>query len=263
MMVRWRVRLVAGSLAVITLTGLGACAFGQGSGSGTGVFADPPASPTGASATPVTSASTPPPAPGSGAGSVSGAGPTAGGGTGGCRQGANQRDVEAALAKLGGYGTVTVDGVQSDTDCATIKKFQKRFGLSPVDGVAGSQTAWAASRLTSTDVHACGGDGFTICVDLTHQTMYVVQDGKVTLGPTIVRTGMEGFEAPAGTFALTRKATREWSIPYEVWLPYFQHFYDGMGFHETTTYIYDSFGSHGCVNMLPGDVRALYNVTKV
>jgi hypothetical protein len=172
--------------------------------------------------------------------------------------------MEQALNALGRFGHVVADGAQSAGDCAVIKKFQRRYGLSPVDGNAGAQTWGAARRLVNTDTSRCGGGvGLTVCVDLTNQTTYAKRDGKVVLTPTIVRTGMDGFETPAGTFYLTRKSTREWSVPYEVWLPYFQHFYDGMGFHETTTYLYDSFGSHGCVNMLGQDVRALWKLTAV
>ncbi|WP_408635492.1 L,D-transpeptidase [Phytohabitans suffuscus] len=38
----------------------------------------------------------------------------------------------------------------------------------------------------------------------------------------------------------------------------------GIGFHETTTYIHTkSIGSHGCVNLLPSDARAFYDLGKV
>jgi hypothetical protein len=50
----------------------------------------------------------------------------------------------------------------------------------------------------------------------------------------------------------------QWSNPYHVWLPYWQHFHDGMGYHEVTNYVHDpSGGSHGCVNLLFGDAVKL------
>jgi lipoprotein-anchoring transpeptidase ErfK/SrfK len=49
-----------------------------------------------------------------------------------------------------------------------------------------------------------------------------------------------------------------------VWLPYWQQFHGGMGFHETTTYIHNGYlGSHGCVNLLPSAARQLWDLGKV
>ena len=74
-----------------------------------------------------------------------------------------------------------------------------------------------------------------------------------------------GYQTPAGELPASTGATcKEWSNPYKVWLPYWQHFIDGMGFHETTTYIHNgAIGSHGCVNLLPADARALWSLGKV
>ena len=44
---------------------------------------------------------------------------------------------------------------------------------------------------------------------------------------------------------------------------YWQQFYNGDGFHQTTTYIHDmGIGSHGCVNLLPVDARKYYSTLK-
>jgi lipoprotein-anchoring transpeptidase ErfK/SrfK len=183
----------------------------------------------------------------------------------GCPTGDRQREVETALARLAAYGAVTVDGKQSDADCAAIKKFQKRFGISPAEGRAGPTTARVAKRLAATNTATCkAGKGLTFCVDLTHQTVYAVRDGKVVVGPTVTRTGMSGFATATGRFTVNWRNVKEWSNPYEVWLPYWQHFTQGMGFHETTTYIHNTgIGSHGCVNLLPSDARAMWKLGKV
>lgn len=183
----------------------------------------------------------------------------------GCPRGEHQREVETALADLGGFGTVTVDGKQSAADCVAIKKFQQRFGISPAQGRAGPTTADVAKRLAATDTRKCkGGSGTTFCVDLSHQTVFAVRNGKVVIGPTVTRTGMSGFATPTGTYSVQNRALQEWSNPYEVWLPYWQRFNGGIGFHETTTYIHvKSIGSHGCVNLLPADARAFWNLGKI
>ena len=181
--------------------------------------------------------------------------------TSSCQQGPRQREVEVALAKLGTWGPIVVDGKQTNADCATIKKFQKRFSISPASGRAGDTTASVAKRLAATDPAKCqAGTGLVACVDLTHQTTYLMKGGKVIWGPTVTRTGMSGFATPSGWYSIFDRASRHWSNPYEVWLPYWQQFYNGDGFHETTTYIHNvSIGSHGCVNLLHVDAQKYYS----
>ncbi|WP_373310571.1 L,D-transpeptidase family protein [Asanoa iriomotensis] len=184
----------------------------------------------------------------------------------GCPTGERQRDVEAALVDLGSFGPITVDGKQSPADCKAIKSFQQRYGISPAEGRAGPTTAGVAKRLAATDPAKCrAGTGLTFCVDLTNQTVFAMRGGKVILGPTVTRTGMAGgYQTPAGNYKINFRNIKEWSNPYEVWLPYWQHFVDGMGFHETTTYIHNgAIGSHGCVNLLPADARKLWSLGKV
>jgi lipoprotein-anchoring transpeptidase ErfK/SrfK len=182
--------------------------------------------------------------------------------------------VEASLAEIGAYGTVTADGAQSDEDCATIKKFQARFGISPAAGRAGPATADVARRIAvsqgAEEQARCtaGGSALTICVDLTQQTAWAVRDGSVVWGPTVIRSGQQhikdGEKTPTGTYKIYGKNKQEWSLPFKVWLPYWQAFNGGIGFHQTTTYIHDGWaGSHGCVNLLPDDAVALWKLTSV
>jgi hypothetical protein len=262
------VRLVA--VAVVTLIGAGACALESQSGQvgagelqpvgaaqgATGASASP--GPVEASTTPEpppkpkTTATTKPPKP------KKTTNP-------GCPQGEHQRDVEAALAELGDFGAVTVDGRQSPADCKAIKKFQQRYGIRPAEGRAGPTTSDVAERLAATDTDTCkDGSGTTFCVDLTHQTVWAMRGGRVVLGPTVTRTGMSGYATPTGVYSVQNRNTKEWSDPYEVWLPYWQRFNGGIGFHETTTYIHEkAIGSHGCINLLTPDARAFWDLGKI
>ncbi|MFE9960370.1 L,D-transpeptidase family protein [Micromonospora sp. NPDC005299] len=270
-----RVRFAARAigLAAVVLVGVGACALDpQGDGSGaaapapvgvteqaSGASAPPaPEQPTASpsaqpsrTATPKPSRSTTPK-------------PTPSRSTG-CPQGEQQRAVETYLTRLGGFGTLTVDGKQSAADCAAIKKFQRRYGISPAAGRAGATTYDVAKRLAGTDTGRCrAGSGTTFCVDLTRQTVWAMRGGKVVMGPTVTRTGMAGYATPAGTYSVGGKNMREWSNPYEVWLPYWQRFNGGIGFHETTTYLHNSsIGSHGCVNLLHRDAVRLWELGSV
>ncbi|WFE98039.1 L,D-transpeptidase family protein [Micromonospora sp. WMMD987] len=182
-----------------------------------------------------------------------------------CEQGEHQREVETYLARLGGFGTLTVDGRQTDADCAAIKKFQQRYDIRPAEGRAGPTTLDVAKRLATTDVKRCSaGSGTTFCVDLTRQTTWVMRDGKVVAKPTVTRTGMAGYATPAGTYKVNLRNLKEWSNPYEVWLPYWQRFNGGIGFHETTTYLHNAaIGSHGCVNLLHADAVRWWELGKV
>jgi lipoprotein-anchoring transpeptidase ErfK/SrfK len=281
------VGLTLGAAAVAVLVGAGAYAFGPARAAAsqqervaaagkTGASASPSSGPTVGPPTPTestpgkapTSAPPVPPPPSRPATSAPPPAPAAQ--PAGCPQGDRQRDVEAALAQIGGYGSVTVDGVQSADDCTAIKKFQSRYGISPAQGRAGPTTADVARRIatsqTATERAKCSaGSGLTVCVDLTQQTAWAVRGGSVVWGPTVIRTGMGGgYQTPAGTYQIFGRATREWSVPYKVWLPYWQAFNGGIGFHETTTYIHDgAIGSHGCVNLLHTDAVSLWGLASV
>ncbi|MGK5685558.1 L,D-transpeptidase family protein [Actinoplanes sp. URMC 104] len=184
----------------------------------------------------------------------------------GCATGKYQKQVEWWLHKLGGFGKTTVDGKQSAADCAAIKKFQKRYGIQPAQGLAGPTTYDVAGRLGRSNVAACKAkkSGITFCVNLTEQTAWIMKNGKRYTNPTVVRTGMKNYRTPAGTYKINKRAIKEWSDPYEVWLPYWQRFKGGMGFHQTTTYIHDKWrGSHGCVNLLPQDAKTYWSTGKI
>jgi hypothetical protein len=182
-----------------------------------------------------------------------------------CAGGRWQRAIEENLARLGSFGAVSVDGRQSPGDCAAIRGFQQRFGIEPAAGQADATTADVAHRIAtssqSANVARCDASpGVTACVDLTLQTAWVMRDGAVVAGPTVVRTGFAGHATPAGIYRINKRAEKEWSDPYEVWLPYWQRFIGGIGFHETTTYLHDAArGSHGCVNLLHRDAVAMWD----
>jgi len=174
--------------------------------------------------------------------------------------------VERFLAAHPRYGRVTVDGRQDATDCAAIRTFQLRFGVLPSVGYAGPVTGRVAARLTAAESRRgqCGaGSGLTVCVDLTSQAMWAVRGGQVILGPTSIRTGRAGLATPAGAFSVREKKRLTRSSYYDVDLPYWQRFHGDMGFHSTASYLYegDSPGSHGCINLLSRDARALYAIT--
>ncbi|GIH09696.1 murein L,D-transpeptidase [Rhizocola hellebori] len=187
-----------------------------------------------------------------------------------CTKGKYQLEVEQILVAMGGFGTVKADGEQSDSDCAAIKKFQSRFGLRPVDGNPGTATHDVAKRLKASDPSLCeAGTALTACIDLTHQTTWLMKDGKVIHGPTVTRTGFNhpdghGAPTPSGTYKIIERQRNNWTETFKVYLPYWQRIMDDNGFHETTSYIHDmSLGSHGCVNLLHVDAVAYWDTITV
>jgi lipoprotein-anchoring transpeptidase ErfK/SrfK len=90
-----------------------------------------------------------------------------------------------------------------------------------------------------------------------------MRDGEVIAGPTVTRTGMDGYETPTGMYQIHDKALKSWSNDWDVWLPYWQRIVRGIGYHQTTTYIHNAgIGSHGCVNLLPADATKFYETLK-
>jgi hypothetical protein len=174
------------------------------------------------------------------------------------RTGPGQRQVEKYLG-------LTVDGRASYADCVAVQRFQKRMDIRPTAGYAGPLTSSIVSRLTGASYAKCGSStGIRVCVDLTHQVMWVTRNGKRVHGPAPIRTGRGGLATPAGLFKIQDKKVSTVSTIFKVKLPYWERFYADMGFHQTTTWLYDggSPGSHGCINLLPVDARMLFKYTK-
>src|SRR5262245_18751556 len=183
----------------------------------------------------------------------------------GCGTTKRETAVELALVHIGTYGPMVVDGVQSQVECDAIKRFKRRMGIYPLNGKADLTTENVAKRIAATNPQDCkAGLRLMACIDLTHQTFYIMKDGAVAVGPTVTRTGMRGFATPAGTFSIFKRSRKEWSDPYEVWMPYWQQFNGGMGLHQTTTYVHNmGIGSHGCVNLLQSDALAAYSLLRL
>jgi hypothetical protein len=175
------------------------------------------------------------------------------------RTGPAQRQVERYLG-------LKVDGIASTADCLAVQRFQRRMDIRPAAGYAGPLTGSVVGRLAGAALGSCGSSaGVRICLDLTHQVLWVTRSGKRIYGPVPARTGRAGLRTPAGTFRIQdKKVSTTSSIFKGVPLPYWQRFYRDMGFHQTPSWLYEpnTPGSHGCVNLLPVDAKALFALTK-
>ncbi len=96
--------------------------------------------------------------------------------------------------------------------------------------------------------------------DLTHQHLYVHQNGQVVFETDVVSgkvNSVPSHATPAGIFGLTYKTTNavlrgaDYETPVTYWMPY----YGNYGMHDATwrwdfgLTIYQNHGSHGCINL--------------
>ena len=142
---------------------------------------------------------------------------------------------------------------------SAIVAFQKWAGL-PRDGVAGSATRGALDASTP-PTPIGSGNGHRVEVLLDRQLTLVVDGNQVTR-VIDVSSGKPGFETPTGSFRVTRKEQRSWSVPYKVWLPWASYFVGGVAFHEYPD-IPPTPASHGCVRVPRWDAQWLYQQTPI
>ncbi len=132
--------------------------------------------------------------------------------------------------------------------------FQLHAGLA-ADGIVGPQTRGALAG-AARPAPRLSARGRRIEVWRSRQLAFLVRDGRVRR-TFHVSTGASGYTTPAGTFSVTRREERSWSVPYSVWLPWAAYFNGGIAFHghaSVPTYP----ASHGCVRVPTPFARAVY-----
>ncbi|MFF3511189.1 L,D-transpeptidase [Streptomyces sp. NPDC002573] len=200
--------------------------------------------------------------PGASATEARGARPRGDGDTPACHltAGPYQRQVEKDLG-------LPQDGKQSEQDCAAIRKLQNAYGISPADGYAGlvsrraATVDWAARHKAS--LTGCSGRSKRlVCVDQTHQLLWVQQNKKIVFGPVPARTGMAGHRTRNGSHKIYRRVEKFWSGLYDAAMPFSQFFDRGQALHASYRPIFEEPGSHGCVNLRYEDAKALWSLLR-
>lgn len=156
---------------------------------------------------------------------------------------------------------LAVDGANSRRDCRTIRTFQRKHGIVPALGYAGTTTRGLVKRLRLAAKRAqhCDVRRAVVCVDLKSQTAWIAERGVTTWGPFAIRSGRDGFETRTGRFRVQSKDIDHVSSIYGSAMPYAMFFSGGQAFHTSDRYLYDSLGSHGCVHILPRVARAMWD----
>ena len=137
--------------------------------------------------------------------------------------------------------------------------FQKWVDL-PRDGDAGPLTLAALAKAERPRPITTGG-GPRVEVLLDRQLALVIKDGTV-LRAIHVSSGKPGYDTPTGSYTITRKYDRDWSVPYKVWLPWASYFVGGYAFHEYPD-VPTTAASHGCVRTPRYDIQWLFAQTPV
>ena len=116
-------------------------------------------------------------------------------------------------------------------------------------------------------------------VDMARQHVYYFQDGQVVWdAPCVTGNLSKKYDTPAGIYSIYSKERNrvlrgkklangkyEYESPVDFWMP----FNGGVGLHDANWRgsfggsIYKTSGSHGCVNLPPSKVPALYELVKV
>ncbi|MDT3397397.1 L,D-transpeptidase [Streptomyces sp. B1866] len=175
-----------------------------------------------------------------------------------------QKQAEAFLGRR-------VDGRQSVGDCEAIRTFQRQHAVYPALGYAGPLT-WSMMRLVTQQraaLHHPNSDGRCpvnrgriACVDLTRQISWVQDGRRLVREPVPVRTGRDGYETRTGPHRVYWRHKNHVSTLYDVPMPYSQFFDGGQAFHAISGNVWSQPGSHGCVNMRPGDAAAYWRLLR-
>jgi hypothetical protein len=94
-----------------------------------------------------------------------------------------------------------------------------------------------------------------VLIDTARQVLLLVERGR-TVRAIHVSTGAYG-RTPRGRFAVYRKETLSWSVPFSVWMPYASYFHGGFAMHAYSS-VPSYPASHGCVRVPPVEAPGVY-----
>lgn len=167
------------------------------------------------------------------------------------------RSLQSALARLGYLPASGVDGAYGMQTWHAVVAFQGWTGLER-DGVAGPRTQ-AALAHAHRPVPWSWAEGFEI--HIPQQVLLLVRGGRVQRA-IHVATGRPGWPTPVGHFQVLARYTLSWSVPFQVWMPLAQYFYDGYAMHEYDE-VPDYPASHGCVRVPEAEAQTVWNFGRI
>ena len=171
--------------------------------------------------------------------------------------------VQERLVELAYLPRKAVTGSYDDRTVQAVMAFQAWEGLVP-DGVVGELTV-AALEAAEPPRPAHDGEGRWMEIHRDKGTTLLVEDGS-TVRAVHSSSGESGDEpphaTPPGSFAVTAKALKDWSEPYEVWMPYACYFNGGIAIHGADA-VPPWPASHGCVRVSHVEAPVVYRFLSV
>jgi glycine betaine/choline ABC-type transport system substrate-binding protein/lipoprotein-anchoring transpeptidase ErfK/SrfK len=163
------------------------------------------------------------------------------------------RAVQQTLAKLHYLPPNAVSGKNDYRTQQAVMAFQAWHGLER-DGLVGPKTR--GELATATLPRPTTAVGKRIEIYRQKGVVLLIDKGKV-VRVVHTSTGKPGFTTPGGTFSIYRKSLRDWSYPFEVWLPFASYFTGGYAFHEYADV--PAFpASHGCARIPAPEAPVVY-----
>lgn len=153
--------------------------------------------------------------------------------------------MQKRLASLGYLSADAATGAWDARTAHAVQAFQAWEGLDR-DGIVGPQTLAALETATRPAPASSLGDRH-VEVHREKGVTLLVESGRVVRA-LHSSSGGGTYVTPAGSYAVLRKETNSWSVPYKVWLPYASYFNAGIAFHgypDVPSYP----ASHGCVRL--------------
>ncbi|WP_328392576.1 L,D-transpeptidase [Nocardia sp. NBC_00416] len=93
------------------------------------------------------------------------------------------------------------------------------------------------------------------CLRLSSNEVWLMDNGKVTYGPTPMSHGMQGFETPPGVFHVAFKELYHWSTMHNAPMHYAVFFNGDIAFHIGPV----EHKSHGCIRLTEPGAVAVYH----
>jgi lipoprotein-anchoring transpeptidase ErfK/SrfK len=101
--------------------------------------------------------------------------------------------------------------------------------------------------------------GVKACVDIATRKAWLIEDGKVVLGPVSIMPGRPGYRTPVGTFHVLSKDAHYWSHTFNAPMPDAVFFYPGVAFHIGSLGVY----SHGCVHLSASSASVFFHTLQI
>jgi len=97
------------------------------------------------------------------------------------------------------------------------------------------------------------------CVSIATRKAWLVENGKVVLGPVSIMPGRPGYRTPIGTFHVLSKAAHFWSTAFNAPMPDSVFFLPGYAFHIGSLSVF----SHGCIHLSASAGATFFNTLHV